>query len=56
MLSTSPDGRPLKTILEVAKDLGKSVGLITTSEVVDESPAAFGAHAKSRDMYNEIAE
>jgi len=56
MLSTSPDGRPLKTILEVAKDLGKSVGLITTSEVVDASPAAFGAHAKSRDMYNEIAE
>jgi len=56
MLSTTPDGRSLKTILEVAKDLGKSVGLITTSEVVDASPAALGAHAKSRDMYNEIAE
>jgi len=56
MVSVTPDGRSLKTILEVAKELGKSVGLVTNSIVVDASPAAFGAHVTDRRMFDNISE
>ena len=48
--------KPLATVLEAAKMAGKSVGLITTTNVQHASPAAFSAHVPDRDDYNEIAE
>ncbi len=47
------NGTELKTILEYYKERGKSTGLVTTSEITDASPAAFGAHDYSR--YNRDA-
>lgn len=48
-LSITPDGRKVKTLLEAAKELGKSTGLITTVTITHATPAAFGAHTTSRD-------
>jgi alkaline phosphatase len=46
---------PGPTILETAKEKGKSTGLVVTSSVTHATPAAFGAHVPSRDCENEIA-
>jgi alkaline phosphatase len=46
---------PTPTILETAKEKGKSTGLVVTSPVTHATPAAFGAHVWSRDCQNEIA-
>ena len=46
---------PGPTILETAKDKGKSTGLVVTSTVTHATPAAFGAHVSSRYCENEIA-
>ena len=46
---------PTPTILETAKESGKSTGLVVTSSVTHATPAAFGAHVWSRDCQNEIA-
>ena len=42
------EGRKLKTILELAAEQGKSVGLITNVEFTHATPAAFYAHVKLR--------
>jgi alkaline phosphatase len=49
------DGQPLTTILEHAKRAGLSAGLITTCQVTDATPAAFGAHVAVRTDHSEIA-
>jgi alkaline phosphatase len=46
---------PGPTILEIAKERGKSTGLVVTSTVTHATPAAFGAHVPSRECENEIA-
>ena len=46
---------PSPTILEKAKEKGKSTGLVVTSAATHATPAAFGAHVASRDCENEIA-
>jgi alkaline phosphatase len=43
------------TILEDAKRLGKSVGLVTTTQITHATPAAFAAHVKDRGMMTDIA-
>lgn len=48
------DGAPFKTMLERAKDLGKSTGLVTTTLFTDATPAAFGAHSTGRDNTQDI--
>jgi len=47
-LSLDPDGRPIPTLLEAAAAAGWITGLVTTSEIVDATPAAFYAHAAKR--------
>ena len=47
-IAMTPDGKPARNAAEVAKAHGKRIGLVTTAEVYDASPAAFAAHAKSR--------
>ena len=49
------NARRLKTILELAKQLGKSVGLVSTSKVNHATPASFASHVKNRNNYWEIA-
>ncbi|GAB3526893.1 alkaline phosphatase [Arthrobacter monumenti] len=50
------DQEPVTTALEVAEELGKDTGLVTTSQVTDATPAAFGSHVLDRDAQSKIAE
>src|SRR5262245_37105773 len=47
-ISVAPDGKPLRTVMQVAKAAGKRIGLVTTATVYDATPAAFAVNAKSR--------
>jgi len=48
-------GRPVTTLLERAARAGKATGLVTTAQVTDATPAAFGAHVRDRAEQSEIA-
>lgn len=51
-----PEGcQPLQTWFEIARDKGRAIGLVTTTHVVDATPAAFVAHAPSRYMPQTLA-
>ncbi|MBW7454863.1 alkaline phosphatase [Paenibacillus sepulcri] len=47
--------KPVKTIMEYAKDAGKATGVVTTSQVTDATGAAFGAHVEDRAKQSDIA-
>lgn len=49
------DGQDLVTLLEIFKQRGKSVGLVTTTYITHATPAAFGAHQPKRGNLAEIA-
>jgi len=49
------DGSELETLLEYFKDRGKSTGLVTTKNITDATPAAFGAHEPDRNNAVQIA-
>ena len=55
-IGIGPDGRVLKTILEMAKEKGMATGLVTTSGITDATPAAFVAHVERRSEEERIAE
>ncbi len=55
MISMTPDGMRLRTILEIAKELGKSTGVVTTDVLVGATPAAFYAHVHNRGQGDDIA-
>jgi alkaline phosphatase len=46
---------PLKTLLEISKELGKRTGLVSTTYITHATPAAFGAHNPQRNNLGEIA-
>jgi alkaline phosphatase len=48
--------KPVASVLEGAKLMGKSVGLVATSNIQHASPAAYSAHWPSRSNYEEIGE
>lgn len=48
MVSMTPSGKILTSILEASEALGKSSGLVTTTPVSHGTPAAFGAHVPHR--------
>jgi alkaline phosphatase len=55
-VSWLPGGdRPI-SLFEAAKQRGLATGLITTSGLVDATPAAFAAHVETRNQYFEILE
>jgi alkaline phosphatase len=54
-IAVDNDGSEVKTVLEVAKEKGKSTGLVATSEITHATPASFGAHDESRKNMNSIA-
>ena len=47
---------PLPTILEGAKHIGKSTGLVVTSVIGHATPGGFAAHVPSRNMLDDITE
>jgi len=47
--------KKVKTIMEYAKEAGKSTGVVTTSQVTDATGAAFGAHVEDRSKQSDIA-
>ncbi len=47
--------KKVKTVLEDAKEKGKSTGLVSTAELTDATPAAYASHVDSRDKKDEIA-
>jgi alkaline phosphatase len=54
-ISTDLEGGRLPTILEAAKEAGKAAGIVTTCQITDATPAAFGAHVPNRADHSEIA-
>lgn len=54
-IGTDAQGRPLTTLLEIAQQKGKSIGVISDVYVTDATPAAFTAHADSRRQKMQIA-
>ncbi|MHC1759403.1 MAG: alkaline phosphatase [Negativicutes bacterium] len=48
--------KPVASVLEGAKLVGKSTGLIATSNIQHASPAGYSAHNSNRGDYNDIAE
>ncbi len=55
-IAVDEKNRPLETVLERAKHVGKSTGLVATSEINHATPAAFAAHNESRKNYAAIAD
>lgn len=55
-ISVDNDKKTLKSVLEYAKEQGKSTGLVTTAEVTDATPAVYAAHVDDRDKKDEIAQ
>ncbi len=48
--------QPLQTIMEYAKSLGKTTGLVVTSQINHATPASYVAHNTYRYNYEEIAD
>ena len=49
------EGRSMKTLVDIARQLGKSAGVISNTRLTHATPAAFYANIIHRDMENEIA-
>ncbi len=48
--------KPVKTMLEVAKEQGITTALVATSQINHATPASFAAHNESRRNYDQIAD
>ncbi len=55
IISQTPDGQNLTTILELAQAREMSVGLVTTTQLAHATPAVFAAHVPNRNRMTEIA-
>ena len=53
--TTQPVGVPIKTVLEVAKELGKATAVLTTTDITDATPAGFTVHVSARGLAPDIA-
>ncbi len=49
------DGKPIQSILHLAKAAGLAAGLVVTSSITDATPACFYAHQKDRTLKEDIA-
>jgi len=56
MIGLNAEGNPTVTLVEIAKQLGKSSGLVSDVRLTHATPAAFAAHQPHRSMENQIAE
>ncbi|WP_022939829.1 alkaline phosphatase [Psychromonas hadalis] len=50
------DGNPVESVLEIAKKLGKSTGLVSDTRLTHATPAAFAAHQPHRSLESKIAQ
>jgi alkaline phosphatase len=50
------DSTPVPTVLDIAKSMGKSTGLVATSDITHATPAAFGANVHNRKCEFTIAQ
>ncbi|ADJ26606.1 Alkaline phosphatase [Dehalogenimonas lykanthroporepellens BL-DC-9] len=55
MIGWSIDGEPIYLITELAEELGKSTGVVTSVQISHATPASFVAHNASRNNYSDIA-
>lgn len=55
MIGKDADGRPMKSILDIAREAGKSTGLISDTRITHATPAGFYGHVVHRNMENELA-
>jgi alkaline phosphatase len=54
-IGMDPQGKPLRSILEIAEANGLATGLVSTSSITHATPASFIAHQLSRGSYEDIA-
>src|SRR5690606_19652623 len=54
-IAVDAEGRPCRTLLEVAEARGLATGLVATSRVTHATPASFGAHVLDRGEEASIA-
>src|SRR5699024_11310617 len=52
-ISVDKNKEAVKTVLEDYKEAGRSTGLVATSQLTHETPAAFAAHNESRERSEE---
>jgi len=55
IISISPEGDTLRTVLEYAEKAGMATGLVVTCQITHATPAVFAAHVTDRKMEEEIA-
>lgn len=55
-LGVTPDDKPLKNVMEYAREKGKSTGVAVVCALTHATPAGFIVHVSSRKMDTEIAE
>ncbi len=55
-VGVGPDSLPRRTVLEAAEERGMATGVLTTTTVVDATPAAFVAHVRTRQELAAIAD
>jgi alkaline phosphatase len=53
-IAIGTDGSILDTILEIAQELNKSTGIVSTTSIQHATPASFMTHVLSRNNYDEI--
>ncbi|MHC1746983.1 MAG: alkaline phosphatase [Cellulosilyticaceae bacterium] len=55
-MEESNKNKPVSTVLEGAKQKGKATGIVSTSETMHATPAAFSSHDTSRSNYDNLSE
>ncbi|WP_237563731.1 alkaline phosphatase [Halalkalibacter okhensis] len=55
MLGVNPDGEELTSLIDIFKEQGKTVGIVSTNTVTDATPAGFVAKVPDRAGQDEIA-
>lgn len=50
------DGQDRKTLVELAREVGLSTGVVSTASLAHATPASFTAHVEDRGSYEEIAQ
>lgn len=55
-IAVDRDKKPVKTMLQMAKEQGMTTALVATSQINHATPASFAAHNESRRNYDEIAD
>jgi len=55
-IAVDTDKKPVKTMLEIAKEQNMVTALVATSQINHATPASFASHNESRRNYDEIAD